>query len=205
MKAGLYAIDDPAVLARGDDIWDRRGSELRALIREAAALASNGGNVNDNFDSLVSVTEKAAKILVEETVCKQGCSHCCYMPVSIGDFEAAMIGRHIGRDPARRGTIEQFLATADSNIENLTGVPCTFLAADGKCGIYPVRPIACRTHHSISDTPDACKVKDVAEPDRRPTPSILNVRDFDTIAVTLTMFAGRGFADIREYFPKCDS
>lgn len=176
-----------------------QGTTITKLLDEACKLAEGRYTPARSFDSLVDVAERFSKAVTPYLPCRDGCSHCCYMAVSIGEFEARMISRHTGRKLAVKGTVEKFLNTADENIIKYTGVPCTFLGADGKCTVYAVRPIACRTHHNLMPTAENCIIKDTPNPENTLK---LNVIEIDSAAVTLTMFSGYGFADIREYFPK---
>ncbi len=45
-------------------------------------------------------------------------------------------------------------------------LPCAFLGADNRCTIYQDRPLACRTHHVVTD-PAECSVWDIPQGDDR--------------------------------------
>lgn len=87
--------------------------------------------------------------------CRRGCSSCCHLNVDISDDEASIMrfhwkGEH--RDRLRK--------QAKVNVEDFPYVlgyedsACIFLK-DGACSIYEDRPVACRTHFSVSD-PELC-------------------------------------------------
>jgi Fe-S-cluster containining protein len=45
-------------------------------------------------------------------------------------------------------------------------LPCAFLGADNRCTIYQDRPLACRTHHVVTD-PAECSEWDIPQGDNR--------------------------------------
>lgn len=64
--------------------------------------------------------------------CAPGCHGCCHDELSVTEVEAEAI-----RTAARDGRVEISPRIHDDG--------CTFLTATGRCGIYPVRPLVCRT------------------------------------------------------------
>ncbi|MBA3394307.1 MAG: YkgJ family cysteine cluster protein [Deltaproteobacteria bacterium] len=69
--------------------------------------------------------------------CQTGCSDCCHVRLTITEVEAAAIRSAVARWPAERRA-----ALAD------VGPPdrCAALDAAGRCRIYEVRPVVCRSH-----------------------------------------------------------
>ena len=107
--------------------------------------------------------------------CGAGCSQCCYQAVTCTEAEFLEIARHIDSLPKKERSRLMNLAherskevqkhleetsiagTIATSVEEVKFInsftdykPCPFLQADGRCGIYPVRPIDCRTFHSTS-------------------------------------------------------
>jgi len=91
-----------------------------------------------------------------KTACREGCSYCCYYQVDVSAHEALQIVDFVSKQfPKER--ISEFLEAAGTNaaiIRKLTraehretNIACVFLR-DGRCSIYPVRPLHCRTHHA---------------------------------------------------------
>lgn len=184
--------------AKARQICDEQGPRILALLQEAKALVKAKASPRDKFDRLTTIAENMSKVITPYTPCGGGCSHCCYMSVAISDIEAEAISRYSGRAMARKGTIDEFLRDADDMVDRYTGVPCTFLV-EGKCSIYVVRPIACRTHHNLGPNSDNCIIKDVVN--KCSTPKF-NIAEIDAAAVEIVMTqANAGFADIREFFP----
>ena len=71
--------------------------------------------------------------------CATGCHSCCKPGLTVNSLEA----RHIreGVDPVRAASL-----LAASRINPFRGKRCSFLQADGGCGIYELRPLVCRSH-----------------------------------------------------------
>jgi Fe-S-cluster containining protein len=119
-------------------------------------------------------------------------------PVSILQREANAIAQVTGRTPC---TIKPLRGPADvqrqkvQTVARYTGVACTFLGAEGECTIYDVRPLTCRTHHSIADNADPCDITRYGG-DRVPSIDLLPIK---WAAAQDSM--GEPFADIREFFP----
>lgn len=77
------------------------------------------------------------------------------------------------------------------------GVPCPFLKK-GRCGVYEVRPMACRAHHSLDDTPAQC---DLSIPSEKS--SVPSYSGFRVVVLSYSaLHIGNGpLGDIREFFP----
>lgn len=81
--------------------------------------------------------------------CRKGCSFCCHINVSVTIPEAILVAT------ALRGDYREFAAAVDATAAQTAGlseierfrraVPCPMLK-DGACGIYDVRPTACRAY-----------------------------------------------------------
>lgn len=72
--------------------------------------------------------------------CNTGCSHCCHVRLSITRVEADAIRDAIATWPAPR---------VAALVENLRVAPpdrCAALDPGGRCLVYEVRPIVCRSH-----------------------------------------------------------
>ena len=101
--------------------------------------------------------------------CREGCAHCCRIPVLVTAPEARAIGRATGRTPVaspagavmakpgeRLEAVQaRLLEQRERLLGTVSGTPCPFLV-DERCSVYNVRPSACRLHVSIDDTSDPC-------------------------------------------------
>lgn len=89
--------------------------------------------------------------------CSQGCSHCCYQRVTVAPHEVFVVTDYIERRflPDERQKLNSRLDGHLDMVKNLSKeerdnrkVACPFLV-NGKCSIYPVRPIVCHGMHSL--------------------------------------------------------
>lgn len=77
------------------------------------------------------------------------CGNCCksngdYSHVYLREEEVGAIAEHLGLDPVQ--FLREQLVVEDGWITLQSDLPqCQFLDANGRCGIYPVRPVQCRT------------------------------------------------------------
>ena len=168
----------PPALARRED----------ALPTTIAAMNASPRSKLRAINAVIAEISDVAKPFV---ACKQGCSSCCRMNVTISQVEANEISQTTGR---RCQTLAQ-QTTHETN--NFVGVACPFLVDDA-CSIYDARPFVCRQHHSFDSTAYWC------HPER-----------LHAIKVQLVEFGGarlaydsvvrgvRGamLADIRDFFP----
>lgn len=191
---------DAEANATGERIMREHAPTIIHIFNAARDVTTNYSSAADRTEALLTLAGKLSDTITPYTACKNGCSHCCYMATSITDTEADIIGRYIGRDPAavpEWTTVNDIIEWRDSAVEKYHGVPCVFLK-DSKCSIYPVRPIACRTHHNLLSTSDNCKIAGVAVEDAAVTPSI-DMSPFWAAQAQALM--DQNFGDIREFFP----
>lgn len=75
-----------------------------------------------------------------EMACGSGCHDCCHVQLTITAVEAAEIRAHLPEldDAARRRLVAR-AASPDPD-------RCVALEEDGRCAIYPARPLVCRSH-----------------------------------------------------------
>lgn len=96
--------------------------------------------------------------------CRSGCNHCCYLRVTVYQFEAAAIYydliSRLSKEEivAIRSSIEVTAKSirAMTEDEHLhTNTRCALLNSSGKCTAHATRPAACSTYQSHSA--DVCK------------------------------------------------
>jgi uncharacterized protein len=72
--------------------------------------------------------------------CGSGCFDCCSPGLTVTGVEAALVRDGLqGRPPAERTAIAQRARSSD-------GSRCAALDSQGRCSIYDVRPLVCRSH-----------------------------------------------------------
>jgi len=87
---------------------------------------------------------------------------CCFMSVSALMFEGLPIARHLKKAGKDTPDLRSKLRTQGKAMESMaiddwydTSTPCVFLDEEQRCGIYAVRPSACR-HHVVFSPPENC-------------------------------------------------
>jgi len=168
-------------------------SELEALDlggRSEEIYRSTRSRIH-KFMALNLLANKVNALVSPACACREGCSHCCNMAVSVNIMEARAIGKASGRDyvPPSRDYFEEEVA---EDRDKYTGVPCPFLDENKRCMVYEVRPMACRTYFNLSNTSSIC---DLATPQTTPA---LDTRAF---AMTQVLVLGTEYQDIRDWFP----
>jgi len=77
------------------------------------------------------------------------CGNCCksngeYSHVYLREEEIAPMAEHLGLEPVE--LLRRHLVVKDGWISLRPDLPqCEFLTPEGRCGVYPVRPVQCRT------------------------------------------------------------
>lgn len=105
------------------------------------------------------VNAGAAKANTAGIACGAGCAACCHVRVTIMPIEAIEIGRHLVESLSLEER-EVLLERLRRYIDTIAALPtherlryqlaCPFLNSQNQCGIYSVRPLVCRMHHSLS-------------------------------------------------------
>jgi len=141
------------------------------------------------------LADRIAAAIAPHTVCRKSCAHCCNIAVAMSESEARVIGSDIGRVPMR---IEGVVADNEAERTRYTlshfSEPCPFLA-NGACSIYASRPLSCRLHFNIGDSPFFCST-DIA-----PEDSIVPNLDLTIFWIGLAVVTdGAVHGDIRDFF-----
>ena len=95
--------------------------------------------------------------------CHRGCSNCCYQMVAVTFADAWVLAAYVLALPAeeRKGLLEAMerdysIQAHEDHVSWLEYKrPCPFLASDGTCGVYGIRPVNCRQVLSRA-SPDYC-------------------------------------------------
>lgn len=73
--------------------------------------------------------------------CRAGCFDCCQPGLTISPIEQESIQQYLALRPALKATVQELLAQPAHG-----DMFCPMLDAEGRCSIYEVRPIICRSH-----------------------------------------------------------
>lgn len=100
----------------------------------------------DAFDERVQAAQG------DGLVCAPGCDGCCRVRRTAWTVEIAAIAQWLAvQAPAVRDRL--VARRAEPAVE--AGERCLFLHDDGRCDVYPVRPVICRTHGPVVRTAQA--------------------------------------------------
>lgn len=169
--------------------------KLHRLVRESLpALLESPEPLDRKVIRLRRIADAAAAVIAPFTPCAKGCSACCHNPAIISELEAMQIAKATGAALATPARVFEVGADAEARraySAHHAGVACTFLRED-TCSIYAHRPMVCRVHHSLEDSPAGC------ERGRQP-----DAVDLAELFIGELRMMGRLmiYADIREFFP----
>lgn len=106
------------------------------------------------------INNEALADLPKPSSCATGCSHCCHIRVAATENEVDLILEYMKHhnlefeDSDIAILQEQAKIKNDSEYIKSPHRKCVFLQDDGLCGIYQVRPSACRNYYVFSDPED---------------------------------------------------
>lgn len=170
MSSGRYQMTDTLLaLAQSgqlsEDELERTSQQLLDSITAFSSLRKEetgkaGSIILINIDRAIREHKARPVTESEKITCRDGCSHCCMIPVGITIPEAVAAlnyaevnGVEIDEVKLRR----QARYGIDTWFDQPKGdLACVFLK-EHRCTIYSARPAACRKHFSQGD-PDACDV-----------------------------------------------
>lgn len=187
-----------AAVAEAKCEWIRteHGERFLKLLTEAREMVSERfpAPAGVRAQRMIAIADEMGSVVAKQSICREGCSHCCNQSVVITKWEAQRIQKFSGRNlDDNAGFTEQ--SQVDGVQEKYMGVPCTFLK-DDRCTIYPVRPMACRTLYSMADDPELCNLK------KNPRGKI-PFFNFQSLQLSSAgLWLDEPFEDIRAFFPE---
>lgn len=138
---------------------------------------------------LYNLADKILEQTKEFLPCQKGCSHCCYINVSITILEAEYIERNTGIK------FRKLLTSKSYDNNKFLGITCPFLK-NNTCTIYKYRPFACRKHMSFDKDTFWCEIKNFN--DKKIT---MGSFDYEKSYYDITQYSGNTiYGDIRDFF-----
>lgn len=195
------------VQARVDLVQRKFAADAReALLRQALSAPTSRQRIFWLRRAADVVNDSARGI----AACREGCSHCCYLPAMTSEVEAKLISSEI-KQPLQQPAAERVVEAAElwqaakdggdalPRMQNrLTqwhlGEPCVFLQ-NGRCSIYRYRPLVCR--FLVNMDVDALLCRLVAG--HQIMVPYLN-RERENLVYMLVVGPNTRFADIRDWF-----
>ena len=89
-----------------------------------------------------------------EFACGPGCSGCCQRSLTVFPVEAASIRAFLASGGALPPSEGEPFVSPLVVLEPDEAEPCSFLDGAGRCRIFPVRPVICRSHGLPLAVPD---------------------------------------------------
>lgn len=139
-----------------------------------------------------------------ELACRPGCSGCCHRSLTVFPLEAARIAAWVAQEGLAEPT------EGDALVHPLTVVadsePCAFLDPAGRCRVYPVRPLICRSHGLPLAVPegdglrgDVCPLNFEGGLGGVPSSDFLSLATLNTVlaALNAAFVASTGVRDVR--------
>jgi len=158
----------PARKIQNTDIDEQIAGPVQAAVVEAGIagpvqLLEFAGNALGWAEDLVARFENV-NTLPTPVACREGCTYCCFNQIEVTPLEALLIGHYVSQNfPANEQAALQerlrrsLTLKAGKNKRQIADLrrklPCPLLRHD-RCAVYPVRPLVCRTMHSLNA--DAC-------------------------------------------------
>ncbi|HEY1174045.1 MAG TPA: YkgJ family cysteine cluster protein [Verrucomicrobiae bacterium] len=131
--------------------------------------------------------------------CRQGCALCCVLRVHVRAHEVFAVADFIGEKFSAKQR-EELLARLEVHVKRIapltraqhetTNVVCPLLV-DSVCSVYPVRPFACRGHHS--NDLSACQYS-YDHPEDDTFPGARNA-DYFALWETMTVYGNAAFKE----------
>lgn len=189
---------------REEELSRALGVTFIRKVNEGFAVVRSSLPKSTKYIKLTKIADGLQEMLSPHTPCKKGCSHCCHMAVLVSEHEAKRIAAHTGRAYQQLSNDTSWMKDEqscsdyqDAQCKRYMRVPCPFLGVKGECTIYKIRPMVCRTYHSIAPTNEPCKLGIAGE--RAKEVPMINLTEIDFAHAALS-YEGR-LGDIREWFP----
>lgn len=145
-----------SLAGRYEGIFTGLAATLQTTLAQSGSIA---GAASDAVD----IAEAAAASFRDNipnqpaTACASGCSPCCHLYVQVPPGSAALIARFVAANftTAERTALRERLAIAAAAFRAAPDptrlrLRCALLGEDGRCTVYPVRPLSCRAFTSRS-------------------------------------------------------
>jgi Fe-S-cluster containining protein len=140
------------------------GETIHDTVRQATRTLLRAERTTATVCHVMEKASRQAAALVEQSpqraahACAAGCCFCCYLPVDITVPEALSITVY-AQTMLTSDAFEALCQRLEGTVAHVRGlsyeeharahIPCALLV-DGRCSVYPSRPLACRAWSSTS-------------------------------------------------------
>lgn len=127
--------------------------EPKNILKKYKKLLIQLDNENINRHTKVKkihkfIDDQNKQMFENQTICQQGCSHCCHINIDLPESEASYIADNINK-PIKKDIIFSM------HSKQYDGQSCIFLDAANQCSIYEYRPSVCRMY-SVFESIEKC-------------------------------------------------
>lgn len=195
----MYANLTHGLSQKLDELYDtHQWMESEILHRVVQRVREGDASHRQRRIHIITIADRFNDALAPYTACRKGCSHCCHMPAMIYTHEAESLADASGRTMA---SVEHRLVNESlDSAARFSGQACPFLAGDGSCSAYDARPLICRLHHSLNESPNNCRLGPTGhtKPVVRYDPVVIE-RHYHQLMLEKT--PSEAWASIHEFFP----
>jgi len=174
-----------------NELSKKYGQHVNELCNKIIGI-TRSENKKSQLVRLRFLAEEVTKLFAKHSACASGCNHCCHINVAVSLPEAKLIAK--SKNLSISNPQKTFSLTEISNNQSYFNVPCTFLI-NGKCSIYEVRPVMCKTLINMDCKDTLCKLI----PNKMVPVPYYNATLIHTVLVAITI--NDNYADIRDWFP----
>lgn len=171
------------------EINDAMAPHMPEFKRRFAVMQGGTESKTHRLIKIRALADDMGEIVASQAACRQGCSHCCHIPVALLQVEADLIGRAIGVTPKR---VKKSVSPEARGFGY--HMPCPFLK-DNACSIYAHRPFSCRVHFNLDADALLCALL----PGQTVPVPLANMVPLQTAYITTLRKEHLG--DIRDFFP----
>jgi Fe-S-cluster containining protein len=148
-----------------DTLVDSTAAAEAAAATEILSEGRTAAKVHEVATHALAFAQEEIAQIVERTppesrpACSAGCAFCCAIPVAVSPPEALYIAEYVQETLSAEAQVDMRtrLRTRAEERQGWTVDErwtrkrfCIFLRDDWQCGIYPIRPLACRGYSSLS-------------------------------------------------------
>lgn len=193
----------PLVVEQANQNFNEISTKYPGVIQQIESMAIELVDIKLSKNAKLTMLRKLIDglnvLIVQNIACSKGCSSCCYMATLTFSIEVENISTQVKIKPKKfKGIFKNLNDEKLANIQHtIQGVPCTFLK-NNECSIYDIRPLACRLHHNLSNSPQMCDTSLDSETTCIPK---IDLPLFQQAMVIMFGDRGDSMGDIREAFP----
>lgn len=152
------ADNNPIDLENDELLFTTLGTQIAQAVIEIEDVSAVMSTTHQYIDMALAAIKQHKPELDAKLACRQGCSHCCYLPVETTSQVIADIAQHVQSrfdHKQKEQLINKLQVDKILRKKPLFRAPCPLLDESGSCSVYEKRPLVCRSFTSTDV--EACK------------------------------------------------